>query len=123
MPKVRFSDIDREIEASPGDNLLELARRAGAPTGSHCGGVCACSKCHVYVTAEPGVVTAMQDDERDMLDLAARELCDDSRLSCQTRVVGEGTCEVRISEESFRAYLDDHEEDRGRLVAMWRGRR
>lgn len=122
MPKVRFSDIDREIDAAPGDNLLELARRAGAPTGSHCGGVCACSKCHVYVTAEPGVVTAMEDDERDMLDLAARELRDDSRLSCQTRLVGEGRCEVRISEESFRAYLDDHDDDRARLVALWRGR-
>ena len=38
MPKVVFKDVDREVEASPGDNLLELARRAGAPTGSHCGG-------------------------------------------------------------------------------------
>ncbi|HHH28465.1 MAG TPA: 2Fe-2S iron-sulfur cluster binding domain-containing protein [Polyangiaceae bacterium] len=117
---VVFKDVGLEVEATGGENLLELARRAGAPTGSHCGGVCACSKCHVYVTADPGVVTVMQDDERDMLDLAARELRDDSRLSCQTRVVGDGRCEVRISEESFRAYLDDHHEDRGRLVALWR---
>jgi hypothetical protein len=57
-----------------------------------------------------------------MLELAARERRDDSRLSCQTRLVGEGRCEVTISEESFRAYLDDHEEDRGRLVALWRRR-
>jgi len=120
--RVRFLDVDLEVDAEPGANLLDLARRVGAPTGSHCGGVCACSKCHVYVTAEPGVVTSMQQDERDMLDLAARDLRDDSRLSCQTRVAGEGVCLVRISEESFRAYLDDHQEDRGRLVALWRRR-
>ncbi len=122
MPKVVFKDVDREVEASPGDNLLELARRAGAPTGSHCGGVCACSKCHVYVVADPDVVTAMEDDERDMLELAARDRRENSRLSCQTRVIGEGRCEVRISEESFRAYLDDHEDDRAELVAIWRRR-
>ncbi|MCA9620189.1 MAG: 2Fe-2S iron-sulfur cluster binding domain-containing protein [Myxococcales bacterium] len=124
MPKVLFVDLGLEVEAEAGASLLEVARKHGAPTGSHCGGVCACSKCHVYVSGDPETVSGMRDDERDMLDLAARELRPSSRLSCQARLVeGEGLCRVAISEESFRAYLDDHEGDRAALVALWRGRR
>ena len=119
---VVFTDVEVTVEAEPGDNLLELARRAGAPAGSHCGGVCACSKCHVYVTATGDAVTTMEDDERDMIDLAVQEPRPQSRLACQTRVTGEGTCRVAISEESFVAYVDDHDEDRARVVALWRRR-
>ena len=38
-----------EVEVPVGTTILEAARKAGAPEGDRCGGVCACSTCHVYV--------------------------------------------------------------------------
>ena len=119
MPRVRFSDVGLEAEVPAGTTVLEAARRAGAPVGSHCGGVCACSKCHVYV--EGGALSAMDDDERDMLDLAARELRPASRLGCQARVVA-GMVTLRISQESFEEYLDGEPQDRERALALWLAR-
>jgi ferredoxin, 2Fe-2S len=120
MPRVRFSDVDLEAEVPAGTTILEAARRAGAPVGSHCGGVCACSKCHVYV--EGGALSPMADDEREMLDLAARELRPESRLGCQARLL-EGTVTLRISQESFEEYLDGEPHDRERALRRWLSRR
>ena len=50
MPKVRFLREKIEIEVPAGETILGAAKRAGAPEGDRCGGVCACSTCHVYVT-------------------------------------------------------------------------
>jgi ferredoxin, 2Fe-2S len=122
MPTLRFTAVGLEVEVPADTNLLDAAHQAGAPVGTHCGGVCACSKCHVYASAPDGVLSPAAQDEQDMLELAAREPRDTSRLACQTRIIGDGVCEVAISEESFEAYLDDHEQDRARMVARWRSR-
>ncbi len=121
MPEVYFSDIDLTVTAEVGETLLAVAQRVGAPAGSHCGGVCACSKCHLYVEAGPAV-NAPEEDEEDMLELAAQERRPTSRLGCQTKLCAEGTVHVAISEESFRAYLDHHPEERDHMVARWRTR-
>lgn len=118
MPRVRFVDVGLEVEVSAGSTILDAARAAGAPEGSHCGGVCACSTCHVYVASEN--VSSMSAEERDMLELAAKDRRPSSRLGCQTKLTGR--CDVRISEESFRTYLDDHPDDRDRALALWRER-
>jgi ferredoxin len=48
-----------------------------------CGGIAACSTCHVYVDA-PWIskVNTMEEAEQDMVDLAAN-VADNSRLGCQ----------------------------------------
>lgn len=120
MPTVRFLALGLEVDANIGDSILECARAVGAPEGSHCGGVCACSTCHVYVRGD--IVSEMSVEERDMLELAAKEARPTSRLGCQAKLVAEGTCDVTISEESFRTYLDDHPADRDRALTLWRKR-
>lgn len=120
MPRVRFLDVGLEIEVAPGATILDAARAAGAPEASHCGGVCACSTCHVYIAHGAEHLSPADPDELDMLELAARDRRPTSRLGCQTRLVGEGPCDVTISEESFRTYLDEHPNDRDRALRQWR---
>jgi 2Fe-2S ferredoxin len=119
MPVVRFVNVGLEARVAVGERILDAARAVGAPEGSHCGGVCACSTCHVYVVAGAEVLSPMQDDERDMLELSAREPRPGSRLGCQTRLLAEGSCEVAITEESFQTYLDTHPRDRDRAMRLW----
>ena len=51
MPKIHFQGPldDVTIEVEEGTTVLEAAEKAGAKVGHSCGGVCACSTCHVYV--------------------------------------------------------------------------
>ena len=57
-----------------------------APEGDRCGGVCACSTCHVIVDPEwHELLREASEDEEDMLDLACG-LTATSRLGCQIRL-------------------------------------
>ena len=44
---VRYLNEGTEIEVPLGTTILQAAQRAGAPEGYACGGVRACSTCHV----------------------------------------------------------------------------
>jgi len=70
-------------EALVGDNILEVAMANGIDLQHNCGGVCACSTCHVIVKQGLNSLTEMQDDEADQLD-EAEGLTLDSRLGCQS---------------------------------------
>ena len=64
-------------------SILDIAEGAGVDIDHACGGVAACSTCHVVIDADwfaklPPAI----DDEEDMLDLAAG-VTRTSRLSCQ----------------------------------------
>lgn len=55
MTRVIFIERDgatREVEARPGDRLLDLAQNAGEPLEGTCEGQMACSTCHVIVDAQ-----------------------------------------------------------------------
>ena len=123
MALVRFRNVGLEVRVPDGTTILEAARKILAPEGSHCGGVCACSKCHVYVKVGADNLTPQQDDEREVLQLAAEEVEHDSRLGCQAVVIDDdGVIEVEISEESFRQYLDStSKDDRERVMRLWQG--
>ena len=105
MPKVRFLREQIEVEIAPGETILQAAKRAGAPEGDRCGGVCACSTCHVYVSKGFDALSEIEDEEFDILDKAF-DVRPSSRLGCQAKVHGD--VEVEISEESFQAFLDEH---------------
>ena len=53
MTLVRFykadGTLDREVEARPGQRLLDVAWAAKQPLEGACEGVMACSTCHVIV--------------------------------------------------------------------------
>jgi 2Fe-2S ferredoxin len=107
MPKVRFSDQDIEIEVPVGSSILQAAKRAKAPEGDACGGVCACSTCHVYVEQGAELLSEAEEDEEDVLDKAF-DVKLTSRLGCQAKIQKEGTLSVRISKESLDAYYNEH---------------
>lgn len=73
--------------------LLAIAEEAGVEINHSCGGVCACSTCHVYVAQGRDTCPPATEDEEDMLD-EAPALTPESRLSCQC--VPNGTADVVV---------------------------
>jgi 2Fe-2S ferredoxin len=111
MPKVHFVDHNVEVEVEVGASILDAAKKAGAPEGDACGGVCACSTCHVYVDEGGDLLTEAEDEEEDILDKAF-DVRMESRLGCQAKIQRDGLLKVRISKESVDAYYNEHPEKR-----------
>ena len=87
MTLVRFfkadGTLDQEVEAEPGQRLLDVAWAAREPLEGACEGVMACSTCHVIVDAEDfAKLPQATEEEEDLLDLAAHATRT-SRLACQ----------------------------------------
>jgi 2Fe-2S ferredoxin len=112
MPKVIFVEQQLEVDVPLGSSILEAAKKAEAPEGDACGGVCACSTCHVYVESGAELLTEAEEDEEDILDKAF-DVRLESRLGCQSKISGDGVIRVRISKESIEAYFNEHPEKRG----------
>ena len=116
MPKVTFlpnrlHSLPVIVEGKEGDSILDVAQAHGVPVGSACGGVCACSTCHVQVQQGSENLTEMEDDESDRLDLAF-DVVPESRLGCQATLKGGGDVVVKISEESLETWENEHPENR-----------
>jgi ferredoxin, 2Fe-2S len=107
MPRVRFVDQNVEVEVPIGSSLLTAAQKGGAPEGSACGGVCACSTCHVYVEQGGELLSEASEDEEDILDKAF-DVKMSSRLGCQAKLQKDGLVVLRISKESLDAYYNEH---------------
>lgn len=120
MPRVRFhSPLEQAVvEVPEGTSLLEAALQCGAQVGHQCGGACACSTCHVWVTQGLESLSAQEEAELDRLDQAF-EVKPCSRLSCQARV-GKEDLDVWISEESLEAFMDENPQLRRQLEAQGR---
>lgn len=73
--------------------LLPLLLRAGVALDHACGGVVACSTCHVYVNQGYNSAPPPIEEEEDMLDNAPA-LRASSRLACQC--VPDGTSDVEV---------------------------
>jgi len=85
-----------ECKAAVGQNLLEVALENEINIEHACGGVCACSTCHVYVEEGEDQCNEAEDDELDRVE-EAPGLQMNSRLSCQTRIEQEeALIQVRI---------------------------
>ncbi|MFO0826383.1 MAG: 2Fe-2S iron-sulfur cluster-binding protein [Gemmataceae bacterium] len=74
-------------------SLLTIAEEAGVEINHSCGGVCACSTCHVYVTQGLSSCSPATENEEDELDKAPA-LTPESRLSCQC--VPNGSADVVV---------------------------
>ena len=117
MPKVHFQSPldDVTVEVPEGTTILEAAEKAGAKVGHACGGVCACSTCHVWVLQGGDSLSVQDDAEMDRLDMAF-DVRPSSRLGCQA-MVGREDLEVQITEESLNAYMDENPGERHALEA------
>ena len=87
MTLVRFlkadGTLDKEVEAEPGQRLLDVAWAAREPLEGACEGVMACSTCHVIVDSQDfKKLPSASEEEEDLLDLAAHATRT-SRLACQ----------------------------------------
>lgn len=111
MAIVRFLDQDLSVEAAVGQSLLDVAQANHAPEGYACGGVCACSTCHVYVEKGREFLSEASEEEEDILDKAF-DVRMTSRLGCQAKIERDGEITVRISRESLEAYYNEHPEQR-----------
>ncbi|MGK3968820.1 2Fe-2S iron-sulfur cluster-binding protein [Sorangium sp. So ce118] len=109
MAKVRFLAHGRawETEVPVGSTVLKASKAVGAPEGDACGGVCACSTCHVYVTKGRELLSEAEEDEEDILDKAF-DVRSTSRLGCQAKILRDGEIEAEISRESLDAFYNEH---------------
>ncbi len=87
MTLVRFfkadGTLDQEVEAAPGQRLLDVAWSARQPLEGACEGVMACSTCHVLVDSDDfAKLPPASEEEEDLLDLASHA-GRTSRLACQ----------------------------------------
>ena len=105
MTRVRFlrvdGSLDKEVEAAPGQRLLDVAWAAREPLEGACEGVMACSTCHVIVDADDFEnLPEASEEEEDLLDLAAHATRT-SRLACQIMLTEEmETLSVRVPPEA-----------------------
>jgi 2Fe-2S ferredoxin len=63
-------------------SVLDIADSAGVEINHACGGVCACSTCHVHIQKGGQSCPPATENEEDELDKAP-DLSIDSRLACQ----------------------------------------
>ncbi|MGI9103863.1 MAG: 2Fe-2S iron-sulfur cluster-binding protein [Terriglobales bacterium] len=79
------------------ESLLDIALNHGIPLEHACGGNCACTTCHVHVIQGAELLSEMDDDEADRLDMAA-DLQLNSRLGCQCVVTRPGQIVIQVPE-------------------------
>ena len=110
MVSVRFilHDPPRDVTV-PGERrqtLLQLALAHGLPLEHSCGGVCACSTCHVHVTQGMTSLSEPTDAELDRVEQAP-DVRPTSRLACQCRIEGEGPIVVEAPVWNRNAARED----------------
>lgn len=114
MPKLTFLNPHGKgtaaltVEVPAGTSILDAAEHCDARVGHACGGNLACSTCHVYVEQGLESLDEVSDKENDIMDKAF-DVRPESRLGCQA-AIGDRDLVVEISEESLKAWLDEHPE-------------
>jgi 2Fe-2S ferredoxin len=103
--KITFRNTKETIEVDPAKipyddhglegSILEIALAHGIEIDHACGGVAACSTCHVIVKKGLETCNEAIDEELDQLDNAPMTTFQ-SRLSCQCVPNGEGDLEIDI---------------------------
>lgn len=107
--EVYFEDEEKACRAEVGESLLDVALREGVDLDHACGGVCACSSCHVKILAGEALLSEAEEEEEDQLD-EARDLALNSRLGCQARILegAEGRITVQIPAWNINLAQEPH---------------
>lgn len=94
LEPVTFSDVE------PGQTLLELALKNDIELHHNCGGVCACTTCHIYIEKGMDFIDEITDREEDFIDRAMNPRLN-SRLGCQSLLLdGDGEIEVTLPDQT-----------------------
>ncbi|MCB0667875.1 MAG: 2Fe-2S iron-sulfur cluster binding domain-containing protein [Saprospiraceae bacterium] len=106
MAIVKFNFEDKSIDpvtvenAEEGYSLLEITEENDIHLNHNCGGVCACSTCHIYVEKGEEYLEEISDKEEDFIDRAINPRLE-SRLGCQCIILEEDAeIEVTIPDQS-----------------------
>ena len=76
-------------EVESGQSILEVALKNNIDLHHNCGGVCACSTCHLYIDKGDNLVEELSDKEEDFIDRAISPKLS-SRLGCQCILINDG---------------------------------
>ncbi len=83
-----------------GQSLLEVALMNDIDLHHNCGGVCACSTCHLYVEQGEDFLEELSDKEEDFIDRAINPRLN-SRLGCQCVLLeGDGNIVVTLPDQT-----------------------
>jgi len=106
MATIKFTfehpDLDDKIleKVEADQSILEIAEDNGIHLNHNCGGVCACSTCHIYVEKGEDYLEEISDKEEDFIDRAINPRLN-SRLACQCILLKEDvSIEVQIPDQS-----------------------
>jgi 2Fe-2S ferredoxin len=106
MATVKFTFEDPTIapvtvkNVASDTSILEVAEENGVHLNHNCGGVCACSTCHVYVLSGEDALEEMSDKEENFVDRAINPRIE-SRLGCQCIILdNDAIIEVEIPDQS-----------------------
>ena len=93
---IEFNGTEHIVDVETGMTVMEGARDNNIPgIEGDCGGACACSTCHVYVTQGMSDCSEADEDEEDRVE-EAPGLQINSRLCCQAVVEGDGPIVVHV---------------------------
>jgi len=83
-----------------GDSLLEVLLDHDIDLHHNCGGVCACSTCHLYVEKGETHIELLSEKEEDFIDRAINPRLT-SRLGCQCVLQeGAGIIEITLPDQT-----------------------
>lgn len=106
MYKVTFKFEQKGIEpviinnVETDQSILEVALTNDIVLHHNCGGVCACSTCHLYVEKGEDFLEELSDKEEDFIDRAINPRLN-SRLGCQCILhSGAGEIEVTLPDQT-----------------------
>ncbi len=84
----------KTVTVESGYSILEVAILNNIHLSHNCGGVCACSTCHVYINSGEAFLEEISDKEEDFIDRATNPRLE-SRLGCQC-VILEDNAEISV---------------------------
>jgi ferredoxin, 2Fe-2S len=106
MYTVKFNFEQKGLEpvtleqVEPGQSLLEIALTNDIDLHHNCGGVCACTTCHLYIEKGMEHIDELSDREEDFIDRAISPKLN-SRLGCQSLLLdGIGLIEVTLPDQT-----------------------
>ncbi len=105
MATIKFIFEDKSIapvtvnDAQVDTSILEVTEEHDIHLNHNCGGVCACSTCHVYVLRGDEHLEEISDKEEDFVDRAINPRLE-SRLACQCVILDKNAViEIEIPDQ------------------------
>ena len=107
LPHPEYCPQGTEVQAPAGTSICEALLDNHINIEHACGGVCACSTCHVYVLQGMDDLAEAQDSELDRVEVAP-DVKLTSRLACQCVIRGDGPIAVEVPAWNRNAVKEGH---------------